>query len=75
MKDSQEAYGKTIIDLEASGKSEWVPEGHGRADVDQDTLGRGYRCPYMPVKVHFQTPRLSVASEWRRGYFTVGRGK
>lgn len=41
MKGSQNACGKTIIDLEASGKDEWVSEDHGRAVIDQDTSGRG----------------------------------
>lgn len=53
MKDFQEAYGKTIIDLEASGKNKWVSEGHGRAEVDQETPGRGYECPYRACKGSF----------------------
>lgn len=41
MKGAQNACGKTI-DLEASGKDEWVSEDHGRAVIDQDTSRRGH---------------------------------
>lgn len=41
MKGAQNACGKTI-DLEASGKDEWVSEDDGRAVIDQDTSGRGH---------------------------------